>query len=531
MLVMLRKICNSWVLLALAIALSSILLSGVNSARAAQTPESPKKILRITSAFDFKSATEGKTLVFETLVKSDMNGNFFGWLADSYDVSPDGMTYTFHLKKGVKFHNGEPFDARSAKLSIEYICNTTTLGKFVSSVNVLDDFTVEMKLSEYYALVFYALSSYEAPMICAEDLTPKGDPNGKLTGFIGTGAFRFVDDTYQRSVKAELARFDDYWDSPSALDGIEFLNISDPNAMVVALESDEADVIGITEHHSSIPYVQIPALRAKGYKVAADNMGRFQVIEYNCKEAPFDNADVRMAFNLAVDRELMAETLFHGLTTAANVITAPWFVDGPDTVNEDYYKYDPKQAVKLLEKAGWNDTDGDGVREKDGKKLEVTLVVPNGEANADAVAVYLQSELLKIGAKVNVLTLESSAASALNKDGKFNMYVHHSGNLPSFPGGIAIGGKYHSTNSGWKFSFHSKELDSMIDKAFTNPDIKTRNSQIDAIWEYLHAQAPCMPLYNVLKLCVFNPRVSGYHTGSNMFDMSMVKDLDMDMEK
>jgi peptide/nickel transport system substrate-binding protein len=490
----------------------------------------PEKILRITSAFDFKSATEGKTLVFETLIKSDMNGNFSGWLAESYDVSDDGMVYVFHLRKGVKFHNGKPFDARSAKLSLDYICNSTTLGKFVSSVKILDEYTIEMKLSEYYALVFYALSSYEAPMICAEDLDPAGDPKGKLTGFIGTGAFRFVEDTYKRSVKADLARFDDYWGGASALDGIEFLNVSDPNAMVVALESDEADVIGITEHHSSIPYVQIPALKAKGYKVATDNMGRFQVIEYNCAQPPFDDVNVRMAFSLAVDRELMVDTLFHGLTTAANVITAPWFVDGPDTVNKDYYKYDPKRALKLLEEAGWTDADKDGIREKNGNKLDVTLVVPNGEANADAVAVYLQSELSKIGAKVNVLTLESSAAGALNREGKFNMYVHHSGNLPSFPGGIAIGGKYYSTNSSWKYSFHSKQLDSMIDEAFTNPDTKTRNAQIDKIWEYLHAQAPCMPLYNVLKLCVFNPRVSGYHTGANMFDMSMIKDMDMNVD-
>jgi nickel transport system substrate-binding protein len=72
-----------------------------------------KKILRLAAGFDFKSAMEGKTLVLENLVRSDMAGNFSGWLAEKYDVSDDGMVYTFHLRKGVKFHDGTAFNADS----------------------------------------------------------------------------------------------------------------------------------------------------------------------------------------------------------------------------------------------------------------------------------------------------------------------------------------------------------------------------------------------------------------------------------
>ncbi len=493
---------------------------------------SSKKILRIAAAFDFKSAMEGKTLVYENLVKSDMAGNFSGWLAEKYDISDDGLTYTFHLKKGVKFHDGSDFNADTAKLSMEYACNNAAvLGKSVSSIEVVDDSTLKVVLGTYLASFLNTLSSTSAPMICGADLEPVGDPKGKLTGFIGTGAFYFNEATYEKSVKAELTRFDDYWGGASKLDGVEWLYIADPTAMVVALESDEVDMIGIAEHHSSIPYVQIAELKSKGYTVETDETGRYQVIEYNCSKAPFDDVNVRMALNLAVDRELMVKILFEDITTASNIITAPWFVLGPDKVDKNYYKYDQSRAKKLLDEAGWIDSNGDGIREKNGEQLELKLVVPQGEANADIVSVYLQSELQKIGAKIDVLTLESSAASDMKKAGDYNMYVHHSGNMPSIPGGIGIGDKYYSTNKDWAYSYHSAELDGMIDAAFTEPNTESRNNKIDTLWSYLHTQAPCMPLYSVLKLVACNPRVSGYEVGSNMFDMSNVRLLDMDMSK
>ena len=459
-----------------------------------------------------------------------MAGNFSPWLSESYDVSVDGMVYTFHLRKGIKFQNGSAFNAKSVKLSLEYACNSTTLGNDIDSINIIDDSTVQVVLGKYNATLLYTLSSNKLLMICADDLDPVGDPKGKLTGFIGTGAFRFDESTYQKSVKAELVRYDGYWDGAAKLDGIKWLVITDPTAMVVALQSDEVDVIGIAEHHSSVPYVQIAELKSRGYTVNTDKTGRYQVLDYNCAKAPFDDVNVRMAFNLAVNRELMVATLFEKITTAANTITAPWFVDGPNTVAEDYYKYDFNRATKLLKEAGWVDSDGDGIREKNGQKLEIKMIVPRGEANADSVCVYVQSELLKIGAKVNVLTLESGAAGNLKKSGDYDLYLHHSGNMPSFPG-INIGGKYYGGASNPSSVYHSEKLNGLIDEAFTNPNSVSRATQIDAIWEYLHAQAPSMPLYSILKLTASNPRVSGYKVGSNMFDMSNLRLLDMDMSK
>ena len=102
--------------------------------------------------------------------------------------------------------------------------------------------------------------------------------------------------------------------------------------------------------------------------------------------------------------------------------------------------------------------------------------------------------------------------------------------MPGVPGGINPGGKYHSSSS-WKYSFHSDELDKMIESAFAESNEDSRQQQVAAIWQYLHEEAPCMPLYSVKKLSAMNPRLSGYHVGQNMFDMSMIKDMDMDTSK
>lgn len=524
----------------IALLLAVLMLMGIMAGCASQKPEpepegsaaeeaaaesDAPKMLRIASAFDFKNTMESRSLVFESLITSDMAGNFSGWLAETYDISDDGLTYTFHLKKGVKFHDGSDFNAETVKMCLDFYIETTALGNYAKEVNVLDDYTVELVLNTFTNDILYWLSSTSYPMFCEADI----DSEGNRTGFIGTGAFMLDEDSYEKGVSATCYRFDDYWRGAPKLDGVILYVIPDPNAMVVALRSDEVDVIGIAEHHSSVPYVQVKSLMDEGYTVQTDDTGRYQVIEFNTQKAPFDDARVRMAFNLGFDRDTMVNTLFEGVTYSAETIVPQWFSYGPKTVDEHYYGYDFDRAASLLDEAGWKDTDGDGIRDKNGEPFKAKLVVPNGEANADAVAVYLQSELKKLGVDMEVLNLESSAASELQKAGDFDMYVHHSGNMPNTPV-ISTSGKYYSTSS-WTYSFHSPELDAMIDKAFTTFDEASRTEQINAIWEYLHPQAPCLTLYSVLKLTAMNPRVTGYHVGSNMFDMSMVADMDMDMSK
>lgn len=478
-----------------------------------------EKVLRLGAVKDFNEAVEGKNLVFERLVGVDREGNVTPQLAASWEVSPDGRTYTFYLREGVKYHDGTPFNASTAKFALEWAAKQAPFGKFLAGVETPDAKTLRVSFTEYYAPFLYDLASgWTSPVICPQAVEPKGDTAGKLVRFIGTGPFKLAE--YEKDRQAVLVRNDEYWGPKPEVDKVVWKTIPDPHAQIVALKAGEIDMIGITEHHSSIPYVEVPGLRQAGIHVEATSYGRYQVMEFNCQKEPFNDKRVRQALNLAVDREKMTKELFGGLAEPAYTITAPWFKYGPANIQQKY-AYDPERAKRLLAEAGWRDSDGDGILDRRGKPLTFELLIPSGEANADAVAVYVQSELKKIGVDMRFLTLESNAAWERSKKGEYDMFVHHSFCLPSIPGGIAIGQKYHSQAKSWPAAYHSPELDRLIERAWTTTDEGRRREIIDEIWNVLHEETPCIPLYDIVKVVAYRDNVSGFKPASTMFDMEL----------
>ncbi|MFZ5648914.1 MAG: ABC transporter substrate-binding protein [Bacillota bacterium] len=487
---------------------------------AKNTAASPSKnVLRLGAAYDFKSAAEGKKLVFESLVKLDRTGNILPQLAESWELSDVGKTYTIHLRKGVKFHNGTPFNASATKFSLEWMAKNEPWGKYVQNIETPDDYTVKVSFKQYYDTFLQDITRpWSCAIICPGAVEPAGSTDGKLVNFIGTGPYKL--ESYEKDKQAVLVRNDQYWGEKHKLEKVVWKRIPDPHAQIVALKAGEVDIIGIAEHHSSVPYVEVPGLQKAGFKVHTQSYGRYQVLEFNCRQEPFDDRNVRMAFNHAVNKEKMVKELFAGLPEPAWTITATWFKYGPSQV-KDKYTYDPEKAKQLLAGAGWKDTDGDGLLDKNGKPFTCELLIPAGEANADAVAIFVQSELKKIGVDLKLLTLESGAAGKRQREGEYDLYVHHSFCLPSTPGGIAIGDKYHSGAKSWPYAYHSAELDQLIEKAFANPEEAGRKELCNRIWDILHQQAPCIPLYDIVKLVVYRENVTGFEPGGTMFDMEL----------
>jgi len=504
------------------ISLLLIALTGCNAKTGGEEPVAKgEKVLTLGGVKDYKSAVEGRNLVFECLVGVDRKGNPVPKLAESWDVSEDGKIYVFHLRKGVKFHDGTPFDAAAAKFALERAASSRAFGRYIDKMEVVDEHTLRVNLKEYYALLLYDLASgFGAPVVPPQAVEPAGSIEGKVANYIGTGPFKLVD--YKKDEKAVLVRNDDYWGEKLKIDKVIWKTIPDPHAQIIALKAGELDMIGITEHHSSVPYVEVPGLKEAGINVDVQSYGRYQVLRFNCKKEPFNDRNVRLAFNYAIDKEKMVQELFGGLADPAHTITAPWFKYGPSEVKQKYI-YNPKRARELLNEAGWRDTDGDGILDKNGQPFTCELVIPAGEANADAVAIFVQSELKKIGVEMNLLTLESGAAGAKQKKGEYDLYVHHSGCLPSLPGYIGPGGWYYSKakDERYAYSYHSEELDQLIEKAWMNPDETERKKLCNQIWDILHEQAPCISLYDIVKVVAYRDNVSGFKPGPTMFDMEL----------
>lgn len=510
---------NKFGILAICLVLSSGIMLGCIEQETQKPQTQKEQVLTLGSYKDFKAAVEGRNTIFETLTGVDEQGNPVPKLAESWEISTDGKTYTFHLRKGVKFHDGTPFNASVTKFSLEWSGNPSTFRKYIDRMEIIDDHTLRVYLKEYYRTFLLDLASETGgKIISSNTVEPAWDVNGKLVNYIGTGPFKLID--YKKDQEAVLVRNDDYWGKKSKLEKVIWKTVPDPYTQVLALKAGELDLIGAAEHHSSLPYIEIAKLREdSNLEVMLHSYGRYQLIRFNTKKEPFNDVRVRNAFNYAIDRELMVHTLFADIPKPAYRITDPRFKWGPSNIDEKYYQYNPDKAKQLLAEAGWIDTDGDGFIDKDGKLFKCDLVVPVGEANADVVAPFMQSELKKLGISMNIITLESGAAGKLRDEGKYDMYVHHSGNLPSIAGYIQIGGQYHA--GVWPYGYQNDTLDKLIEKAWTTPDEAEWRALCNQIWEILHKEAPGIPLYDITKPVVFRKNVHGFKFGPTMFDMDL----------
>ncbi len=499
--------------------LVTVLVMGMVLALAAAVTAGPdSQTLVMGAQKDFKLAGEGKLLVFDPLVRLDEQGNIVPALAASWQISSNGKEWKIRLRSDVSYHDGTAFTAKTAKFSIERAMLSAAWSKYVDEINIEDRYTLKILFNTYYESFLRDMTSgwISENLVSPMAVEPQWDLNGKIVSYTGTGPFRL--EAYKKDQEAILVRNDKYWGPKSKLKKVIWKYTPDPYAQILALKAGELDIIGAPEHHSSIPFIKLAELKEDtGMTVSTHSYGRIQVFEFNCRKPPFNEPAIREALNFAVDRETMVRSLFGDVTTPAFQVTDPKFIWGPSNLTPTY-RFDRKRARDLLAGAGWTDTDGNGILDRAGKEFRVELVVPTGEANADMVAQVVQAQLREIGIVIHITTLTN--ADDWRRDGKYDLFLHHSGCLPTIPGGIGVGGKYHSAGD-WPYAFHSDRLDHLIEAAFTCMDAVQMRARIDDIWRLLQQEHPCLPLYDITKTVIMNPGISGYRHGTTMFDMDL----------
>ncbi|PZU85309.1 MAG: ABC transporter substrate-binding protein [Shinella sp.] len=285
--------------------------------------------------------------IFEGLVTIDRDGKVQPQLATSWDISADGLTYTFHLAEGVKFHDGEAFDASVAKASLERARGADSVNpqkRFFAAIDTIetpDATTLVLKLKEPAGSLLYWLgwpsSSIVGTKSAADDKTTP----------IGTGPFKFVN--WAKGDKVELAANPDYWNKDVAvkLDKVTFRFISDPQAQAAALKSGDVD---------AFPEFGAPELveTFKDDAKLATVIGNTElkvVAGMNNARKPFDDKRVRQALMMALDRSVIVEGAWSGYGTPIGSHYTPndrGYVDLTGT-----YPYDPEKAKALLAEAGY----------------------------------------------------------------------------------------------------------------------------------------------------------------------------------
>lgn len=372
------------------------------------------------------------TSVYDTLVyrvpdsTASAGKQFVPGLAESWEVSDDGLTYTFYLRHDVTFHDGTPFNAEAVRANIERIVNPDTqsqkaaflLGPF-DSVEILDAYTVAIHLSAPYAPLLDGLAQVYLGMASPAALAQWGADYQFHQA--GTGPFKFVE--YVPNDHLTLVRNDDYnWgpaiydhSGPAYLDEIEFRFFSDPAGRALALEAGDADVMG-----------ELPPLDAA--RLRQDS--RFAIIPIaipgqplgfvlNVQRSPLDDLRVRQALLYATDRNAIVQAIFGSESPpATGPLTAATF--GYDPSPAERYLYNPDQAAKLLEEAGWTDSDGNGIRERDNQPLTLDAVLMTW-GSAPEVAQLLQAQWAQVGVKLNTETLTYPAALEAAREGSYHL--------------------------------------------------------------------------------------------------------------
>jgi peptide/nickel transport system substrate-binding protein len=345
--------------------------------------------------------------IYETLVKRDNKTlEIIPLLAESWEVSEDKLTFTFHLRRGVKWHDGYPFTAHDVVFSYEKIMDPEVDAphlrayyKDIKSIEAIDDYTVRCSYSKPY---FLALEFCGGIPIVPKHVFEKGDFNTNPAGRapIGTGPYRFV--KWNTGEEIILDRNEDYWGKKPYIKGIVFKIISDPTVALQVLKREEIDLTGLTP----IQWARQTSSQRfkKNFRKLSYFTPNYSYIGWNTRRPFFSDKRVRRAMTHLVNRELILEKILYNL---GEIVTNPFYIYSPEYDHSiKPYPYDPVEAKKLLDEAGWVDHDGDGIRDKDGVKFEFEFLIPSGSITAEQIATILEEELKKVGIRMRIRRLE-----------------------------------------------------------------------------------------------------------------------------
>ncbi len=343
---------------------------------------------------------------YDTLVKYDENGELTGVLAEDWSMSDDGKIYTFKIRQGIKFSDGSDLTAEDVAKSLlaapvnlgQYNGGYGKLSTIIDDAVVVDENTVELHLTQpYYGTMRELCLANPWGIVSSEqindDLTAK---DTFKSGTYGTGPYMYVGDGDGQAFNFE--KNPNYWGNTPDVDSFTVKNIPDNDAKLLALKNGELDFyMGITKI-STEAFLEMSQANGFSAKADVDNSLQTYYMGYNLSDPVFGDQTVREAVAMAIDKDAIVNNIFGGLYERADTFFArslPYC-----DVEQKVYEFDIEAANELLDAAGYLDTNGDGIREKDGVKMSATFAYQTGSASDDDTVVYICDQLSQIGIEV-----------------------------------------------------------------------------------------------------------------------------------
>ena len=395
--------------------------------------------------------------LFDRLVRLDPDSQLpVPSLAEKTDVSDDGLTYTFTLRQGVKFHNGREMKAVDVKQSFERIQDdkvpAVAKGYFAAlqSIDAPDDYTVKLTYSEVYAPLLIALTRLETAIVPMEEVA-KADQWAVHP--IGSGPFKF--DSYVKDQAVVLVRNDDYWES-----GLPYLD----EVKQQVIPQDETAVVNVRTGDTQVTPIEtgdVTAVKAAdGVDVVNVNSTYWAHLAMNCARKPLDDVRVRQAIRTGVNRDDIKQLAFFDTGTTSNTMIPE---GNPFRAEVDGWTYDPDKAKSLLKEAG-----------QDGG-FSLKLRITSGSASQLASAQIIQQNLKDLNITVTIEQIESTTWFSevfTNHDYDLSMASHASKIDPD----LSMFDILHSGKFGTKnyTNFSDPDMDKLLDQGRSTPDMDSR---------------------------------------------------------
>ncbi len=417
----------------------------------------------------------------DPLVWQSEPGVFVPGLATEWTVNEDATEYRFKLRDDVTFHDGTPFNAEAVKYTFDRIVNPDTqaqsalsaIGPYKES-EVVNDHEIIVRFNTGFAPFLDSLSGPNLVPVSPTALERVGNENWGITEFVGTGPFKFESMVLNQEIV--LTRNPDYkWgpeflgqSGPANVEKLIYKFIEEPSTRTAALETGEIDFMDQT------PEIDFANLEANPdiVTVKLPQPGSGYSIMFNQQKFPTSELPVRRAMQLAMDRQGFIDTVYNGFgKPACSPLTSVVFCYDASTC--DMYPTNLDEANKTLEDAGWMDTDGDGIREKDGQPLVVAHYYRSDAGNANAEAAFLKDNMAKVGIDVELNGLSRSGYFDAVRSGQHNTQGWwDTGTDPDI---VRI--FFYSTNAGGgtnRNNYINEDMDRMIDDAAAQPDPEAR---------------------------------------------------------
>lgn len=507
------------------------------AATAASTGE---KIIRIAiskgnqqSLLDVTNSRDSITylnyeLIYDPLVNYGDGGQYEPGLAESWEISPDGKEYIFHLRKGVKFSDGSDFNADAMLFNVarwKDKPSTASISVYnnMTGIEKIDDYTVKMTFNKnYYPYLSELTYTRPCRMMSPNSVSPEGDVNGEFQTPIGTGPWMI--ESCEEGVQTVLVPNPYYWGEKPKVDKLVLKVIKDGDARLMALQSGEVD---FSAESLQTEDIQMLAKDENLTTMASPGSRGFHLI-FNYEKEALQDKKVRQAINYAIDRDSIANNLLEGNGIAAkgmfNAEVVPYVTDA----NSPGYAFEPEKARQLLKEAGYEDTNGDGYVDKNGENLSLSLLLQNTEYPAwKPVCELVQSQLKEVGIEVNLDLKEQNAYyDGIWTTRDYDMAIYRTYADAWNPHGFLMD-MYSASEDTPPVAWDDAKLREMIDQVLMTTEESERQAQYDALFAYIQEESINAPLYYAKNVYGYNKKLTNVQPASTTYMVAKFNEMDV----